>query len=172
MNAIGFMCLAITTILLWKRLRGGGRSSYLYPCPSWKQNATFLLYQKVRMCPDPVEYKCLQQSWDILHRPKYQEKQWGEQQAAALARIREGTSYDDEESRQASRRFLYIDGAPGSGKTAVLLEAAVQASQSMEVLVAFPTGMQVHSFKSMLPDRPGIENIRVEIAQFTIGLGG
>ena len=117
------------------------------------------------MCPDPVEYKCLQQSWDSLNRPKYQEKQWGEQQAVALARIREGTSYDDEQSRQASRRFLYIDGAPGSGKTAVLLEAAVQASQSMEVLVAFPTGMQVHSFKSRLPDRPGIENIRVEIAQ-------
>ena len=60
----------------------------------------------------------------------------------------------DEEARRASRRWLYVDGPPGSGKSALILEAALRAAkEGMQVLIVCPTGNLVHSFKSMLPEQ-------------------
>ena len=70
--------------------------------------------------------------------------------------------YDDEATRQASQRWLYIAGAPGSGKSAVLLAAALDACKSVQALIVCPTGALVYSFKSRLPDTEGAENIRVD----------
>ena len=64
--------------------------------------------------------------------------------------------------RDNSWRWLYIAGKPGSGKTAVLLEAAIEHCQAMSVLIVCPTGYQVFSYKARLPDVPGVENIRVD----------
>ena len=61
-----------------------------------------------------------------------------------------------------SRRFLYLNGEPGSGKSAVLLELAIWACQYFGVMIVCPTGYQVHSFKSKLPETDGIENVRVD----------
>ena len=76
-----------------------------------------------------------------------------------------GVSYEDEDTRVHSRRWLYIEGPPGSGKSAVLLEVAIWACQTMQVLIVCPTGNLVHQYKSKLPERDGIENIRVDTIQ-------
>ena len=131
-------------------------------CFHWKLDASFLLYHRVRHCPDDIEYKCMRQSWDTLNRAKYSAMKWSGRQAEALQCIRDGVSHEDEELRAQSFRWLFIQGAPGSGKSAVLLEAAIEHSASMEVLIICPTGFQVHSFKARLPERDGIDNIRVD----------
>ena len=91
-----------------------------------KQEANFLLYRKVKQCLDQHEYQMYQQAWDNVNRPRHRDLQWSDQQKEALRVIAEGVSHEDEESRRNSRRFLYVPGAPGSGKSAVLLEAAVR----------------------------------------------
>ena len=90
-------------------------------CFRWKQEANFLLYRRVKACEDAAEYELLRQSWDTINRPKYRNLKWGAQQEEALQKIRLGTSYEDEQERRDSKRWLYIAGAPGSGKSAVIL---------------------------------------------------
>ena len=102
------------------------------------------------------------QSWDTVNRPKYRGLAWSESQSEALRLIAEGYSHEDEDSRHNSSRFLYIKGRPGSGKSAVLLEAAIRACASIRVLIVCPTGVLVHSFKARLPEVEGIENISVD----------
>ena len=64
---------------------------------------------------------------------------------------------------RSRRRRLYIAGAPGSGKSAVILEAAAHAARSgLVVLIVCPTGLLVHFFEAQLPDMDGIENVRVD----------
>ena len=127
-----------------------------------KSEANFLLYQKVRNCDDPVKYAYFRQCWDTINRPKYQTKTWSLKQEDALAAIDKGISYEDEEEKRKSDRSLYIAGEPGSGKSAVLLEAAVSAAKKgMRVLIVCPTGQLVHALKAQLPDVEGIENIEI-----------
>ena len=121
-----------------------------------------LLHQRILKCKDDVEFELLRQSWDVLNRPKYSRKIWSDEQAEALRRIRVGVSFEDEVERDESDRFLHVSGKPGSGKNAVLLEAAVEHCKSMSVLIICPTGAQVYGYKSKLPDVDGIENVRVD----------
>ena len=80
----------------------------------------------------------LRQSWDTVHRPSQSHLQWGAKQQEALDKVRSGYNHDDEEIKRASWRFLYIDGKPGSGKSAVLLECAVRACPDIQVLIICP----------------------------------
>ena len=91
-----------------------------------KQEANLLLYRKVKHCSDEHEYKMYQQAWDTVNRPRYRDLQWSDKQKEALRLIDAGVSYEDEETKRNSRRFLCIPGPPGSGKSAVLLEAAIR----------------------------------------------
>ena len=94
----------------------------------------------MRQCRDVREYEALRHSWDNMQRPEYSRKKWGLKQQEALTFIRDGYSHEDEDSRSNNRRSLYIDGEPGSGKSALLLEAAIRACTSVSVLiVAFTT---------------------------------
>ena len=43
-------------------------------CFHYKTEANFLLYRRVRNCPDATEYAYLKQCWDTINRPKYQDK--------------------------------------------------------------------------------------------------
>ena len=90
-------------------------------CFEHKQEANFLLYRRILQCPDADEYECLRQLWDTLNRPKYRDLCWSPEQQEAVDLVKKGVSYEDEEQRVNSRRWLYIDGPPGSGKSAVLL---------------------------------------------------
>ena len=117
----------------------------------------------MRNCADDAEYELLRQHWDTVNRPKHRHLQWGEKQAEVLALVTERTSYEDEEVKRTSRRWLYISGSPGSGKSAVLLEAALRAArQALRVLIVCPTGQLVHSLKAQLPELDGIENIQID----------
>ena len=71
-----------------------------------------------------------------------------------MDRTRERTTIDDEEVKKTTRRFLYVKGRPGSGKTAVLIEATVRAAKDgLTVLIVCPTGALVCSLKELLPRR-------------------
>merc|ERR1712110_1187298 len=87
----------------------------------YKQEANYLLYTRV-LAADVHEYELLRQSWDTFNRPKYSSKQWSAEQEDALSRLQKGVSYDDEAEKATSPRWMYIQGPPGSGKTALLLE--------------------------------------------------
>jgi hypothetical protein len=107
----------------------------------------------------------LRQSWDTVNRPQYRHFSWGEQQLRALDLVATGYSFEDEDARRESFRFLYIQGEPGSGKSAVLLECAIHACPHISVLIVCPTGMLVTAFKLKLPERAGIENISIDTIQ-------
>ena len=134
-------------------------------CFEYKQEANFRLYRRVKSCTDEHEYAMLRQAWDSVNRPAHKDMKWGKRQLEALHMVKQGYSYEDEETKRNSRRFGYIDGEPGSGKSAVLLEAGIQACPHIKVLIICPTGVLVHSFKSRLPDIDGIQNIAIDTIQ-------
>ena len=78
-----------------------------------------MLFGRVRRCTDDHEFEMYRQSWDTLVYAKYKPKEWHPKQQEALDRIRERTTIDDEEVKKTTKRFLYVKGRPGSGKTAV-----------------------------------------------------
>ena len=132
-------------------------------CFHYKQEANFLLYKRVRASKDAIEYEMLRQCWDTINRPKQKYLKWSPKQEEALEKIREGISYDDEDAKAKSWRWLYIPGAPGSGKSALMFEAALRAAMSgMRVLIVCPTGQLAHQFKAQLPEVDGIENIQID----------
>ena len=59
-------------------------------CFHYKTEANFLVYRKVRNCPDATEYSYLKQCWDTINRPKYQDKKWSPEQKEALRKIDDG----------------------------------------------------------------------------------
>jgi hypothetical protein len=133
----------------------------------YKQEANFLLYKRVLACSDAQEYEMLRQSWDTLNRPKYEPKTWSEKQEEVLELVEKGVSYDDEEQKRQSHRWLYIKGPPGSGKSMLLLELAIRCAKKhqLRVLIVCPTGTNVYSFKSQLPDFDGVDRIAVDTIQ-------
>ena len=109
----------------------------------------------------------LSRAWEHIQRPKYASRVWGEQQQNAIDLVHSFLSVEDENVKisqnQHDGRYIYLRGAPGSGKSAVLTEIALRACASQtRVVIVCPTGQLVYSFKSSLPDVPGIENISVD----------
>ena len=130
-----------------------------------KQDASYLLQTRVERASDEHEYERLRQEWDTLNRPQRKAFDWSKEQLEVLRIVRLGIGMDDEDLRVSSNRFLYVHGDPGSGKTAVLLQLALEACPQVSVLIICPTGMLVHKYKAMLPDIDGVENIRVDTIQ-------
>ena len=160
-DAFRYMVASATRDLQYRGIRDERTS-----CFEAKQEANFLLYRRVCKCESDAEYEALRQSWDAVNRPKYKDHTWSPEQRQAIDLIKSGISHEDEESRIQSRRWLYVQGPPGSGKSAVLLTAALNAcSNGMSVLIVCPTGYLVHQYKSKLPDKDGVENVRVDTIQ-------
>ena len=122
-----------------------------------------LLLQRVRNCADDAEYNMLRQQWDTVNRTQYAPRTWSPKQEDVLGAVAYALSLDDEEAKSRHKRYLYVSGGPGSGKSAVLLELAVRAAKGgNRVLIVCPTGQLVHSFKCQLPEVDGIENVQVD----------
>ena len=122
-----------------------------------------LLLQRVRDCADDAEYEMLRQRWDTVNRAQYAPRTWSPKQEEALGAVAYALSLDDEEEKKRHKRYLYVKGGPGSGKSAVLLELAVRSAKGgNRVLIVCPTGQLVHSFKCQLPEVDGIENVQVD----------
>ena len=117
-------------------------------CFNLKQQANLLLFECVRDCSDEHQLAAYRQSWDHIHRPTYAAKRWSDGQEEVLQRVAGGISYEDEEERRRSHRFLYVQGAPGSGKSAVMLESAIRSCRTgLQVLIVCPTGALVTTLK-------------------------
>ena len=67
-----------------------------------------------------------------------------------------------------SLRWLYVSGAPGSGKTEVLIHLACTWAKKIRVLIVCPTGQNVYNFKSRIPEDLQ-ENIRVDTLHGVLG---
>ena len=79
---------------------------------------------------DEAEYEQKQQEWAEIRRPPYAKVSWSPEQQQALDTMQAALRIDDEDTKAQSRRWLYIAGAPGSGKSRVILEMAVFAAQN------------------------------------------
>ena len=128
-----------------------------------KQRANFLLRSRVLQCTSDEELEMYRQSWDTINRPAYANKKWSDQQQTALDLIDKGVSYDDEEAKRTSFRWLHVRGCPGSGKSAVLLEGAIRcAKKGLTVVIICPTGALVTALKLLLPEFDGVDRIHVD----------
>ena len=86
----------------------------------------------------------------------------------ALFRIAEALECDDENLREPEldKRWLYIAGKPGSGKSEVIKEGAIRvAKKGFSVLCVRPMGQLVHSLKSQLLEVDGLENSRIDTTE-------
>ena len=159
-QAHAYMVLAMKRDLQYRGMRDDRMISF-----ELKQDANYLLQTRVERAADDIEYERLRQEWDTVNRPARKDFVWSPEQLEALHIVRQGIGMDDEEARLSSKRFLFISGDPGSGKTAVLLHMALEACPQISVLIVCPTGFLVHKYKAMLPDIDGVENIRVDTIQ-------
>ena len=110
--------------------------------------AVAALYGYFAACDQSVKEK-----WSRTPQKNLEERAWPPQQEAALAAIREGVNVVDANQLQSANRFLFLRGQPGSGKSEVLVHAAVNAAAAgCHVLVLCPTGTLVHSYRDKLPE--------------------
>ena len=73
---------------------------------------------------------------------------WSQQQQEVLDIIEEGTNVTDANDLEVSQRILRVTGGPGTGKTEVVIEAALTASMNgSRVLVAAPVGLLVAMYR-------------------------
>jgi superfamily II DNA or RNA helicase len=133
------MVLAMKRDLQYRGMRDDRMISF-----ELKQDANYLLQTRVERAVDDIEYERLRQELDTVNRPARKDFVWSPEQREALHIVRQGIGMDDEEARLSSKRFLFISGDPGSGKTAVLLHMALEACPQISVLIVCPTGFLVH----------------------------
>ena len=80
-----------------------------------------------------------------------------------MDKVKAALSMEDEDERIRSTRYLYVQGAPGSGKSAVLVEAALRSARvGLTVLIVCPTGALVTTLKLQLPDVEGVDRIHID----------
>ena len=111
-------------------------------------DAAYLLHRRALRAQGDAEFQMLKADWERLNRPARREHAWSEEQRAVLQRVVDKTSIDDQAEKERGfpeSRWLYVAGAPGSGKSAVLLEAALSAAaRGLGVLIVCPTGVEGH----------------------------
>lgn len=73
---------------------------------------------------------------------------WSPQQQEVLDAIQEGINITDANDLDVSQRVLQVTGGPGTGKTEVVIAAALAASQAgFRVLVGVPVGLLVSMYR-------------------------
>ena len=77
-------------------------------------------------------------------------RSWSPQQQEVLDAIQEGINVTDANDLDVSQRVLQVTGGPGTGKTEVVIAAAVAASQAgFRVLIGAPVGLLVSMYRPM-----------------------
>jgi len=95
--------------------------------------------------------------WNALRTISLESRQWSPEQKQAMDAIEDGVGISDANVARRAERRLFISGEPGSGKSEVLIHAAVRAANAgLYVLILCPTGALVHSYKDRLPTTPHI----------------
>ena len=89
-----------------------------------KLHALYTLYQKLSLTDEHSRLR-MQQEWDQMSRPPYQEVTWSPEQQEAMDFVQNAVCIDDENIKALSKRWLYIEGEPGSGKSRVILGLAI-----------------------------------------------
>ena len=121
--------------------------------------ALFLGRKAVRA--SPAEFASLQHKWDTVVRGKSfgDAPQWSPDQVRFFDFIREQHGIECEWDLDANveRRRVFLSGAPGTGKSEVLVHAAkLLVDMGARVLFLAPTGALVHSYLDRLPDSDSI----------------
>ena len=123
----------------------------------FRLRAVAALYHHIEVSPPERAMKL--QQWNYVNRVALQARVWSSEQQRALDAIRDGTTVADVAESEGDR-YLFVSGEPGSGKSEVLVHAAVAAANvGCNVLVPCPTGVLVHGYRARVPDD---ERITVE----------
>ena len=121
----------------------------------YRLHAVARLYHHIEEAP--VERARKIEQWRIVSRVALQARQWSPEQQDAISTIARGCCVDDAGAHLLQQRYLYVSGEPGSGKSEVLVHAAVHAADNgCKVLVLCPTGTLVHSYRDRLPEHPNL----------------
>ena len=119
-----------------------------------------LLYDDIERSPAERARKV--REWNASTRRELVPRVWSAKQQLVLDLIKEGTEITDANELAKADRMLAIAGEPGSGKSEVLVHAAVRAMEAgLCVLILCPTGSLVHSYRDRLPetDRLAVETV-------------
>ena len=125
-----------------------------------RMNALFHLYNYIEH--PPVQRPMKLEQWSTVHHASLVDRQWSPEQAQVLKSIADLLAVSDANDVLESNRMLFVSGEPGSGKSEVLVHAAVRAAKDgCYVLILCPTGTLVHSYRDRLPasERIVIETI-------------
>lgn len=97
--------------------------------------------------------------WSTKKLTELPHRHWSMEQQAFLSAVQEGLSVSDANNIDP-KRFLFLSGEPGSGKTEVILYAADQTAKTGgKVLIGCPTGSLVSTYRDRLP---GSDSIAIE----------
>ncbi|CAJ1358990.1 unnamed protein product, partial [Effrenium voratum] len=98
-------------------------------------------------------------SWNARRVSSRPQRRWSAQQAQALEAIAAGLASCDANA-SPNARLLLLTGGPGTGKTEVVAQAALDAAQdNCKVLIACPTGVLVAAYRERLQ---GVEGVTIE----------
>ena len=93
--------------------------------------------------------------WNSKQSGLRQRTEWVGKQAEFLEAVQAGSIRSD--ANEDVDQFLYLGGDPGTGKTVVLVEAALRAERDgFNVCILVPIGSLVHQYRSRLPEDSNI----------------
>ena len=122
--------------------------------------AALLLSRKV-VRASPAEFASLQHKWDTVVRGKSfgDAPEWSSDQVRFFdfIRVQHGIDCQWDLDANVQKRRCFLSGAPGTGKSEVLVHAAkLLVDLGGRVLFLAPTGALVHSYLDRLPDSESI----------------
>ena len=95
--------------------------------------------------------KDLIKKWDYKRVVHLEDKIWSPQQKDVRAAVMNGVQIADANVSPHSR-FLLVTGGPGTGKTEIVIQCAIDAArEGMKVLIACPIGALVAVYRQRLP---------------------
>jgi len=96
-------------------------------------------------------------SWNSSYVKDIKEPRWSDDQRDALKAISDALQPEDCWMAETAKKPIYLGGDPGTGKSEVLVHAAIEAAENgCTVLLMCPTGTLVHAYRERLPNHRNI----------------